>query len=69
MDIRKKICDKHISYIKYSISDYTAKEVLCDIRHMLDSLGIEQPLADVELVDDPSIHCVNCNNISNSERI
>lgn len=60
MGIRKKICDRHISYKKYSISAYTAKEVLCDIRHMLDILGIEQPLADVELVDDPSVHCARC---------
>ena len=47
------------SYQKYCISAQTAKEVLHYIRHLLDSLCIEQPIADVELVDDPSIHCVN----------
>lgn len=57
MGIHKKISSRHPSHKKYSISAYTAKEALRDIRHLLDSLGIEQPLADVELVDDPSIQC------------
>lgn len=58
MGIHKKISNRHLSYKKYSISAYTAKKALHDIRHLLYSLGIEQPLVDVELVDDPSIHCV-----------
>ena len=50
---------------KYSISSQTAKEALHDIRQLLDSLGIEQPMVDVELVDDPLIQCVNyCDSLS-----
>lgn len=59
MGIHKKISSRHIPYKNYSISACTAKEVLYDIRKLLDSLNIEQPPADVELVDDPSIQCAN----------
>ncbi len=60
MGIHKKISNRCPFYKKYSISAYTSKEVLRDIRHFLDSLGVEQPLVDVKLVDDPSIQCANC---------
>ncbi len=36
------------------------KEALHDIRYLLYGLGIEQPIVDVELVDDASIQCANC---------
>lgn len=60
MGIYKEISSRRLSNKRYSISAYTAKEVLQDIRYLLDSLGIEQPVVDVELVDDPSIQCANC---------
>ena len=56
--IHKEIKNGLPSHKRYSFSAQTAKEVLHDIQHLLDSLGIEQPMVDVELVDDPSIHCV-----------
>ena len=59
MGIHKEISNRFPSHKKYAISAQTAKEVLHDIRHLLDYLGIEQPMVEVELVDDPSIHCVN----------
>lgn len=59
MGIHKEIGNRRLSGKKYSFSACTAKEALHDIRHLLDSLGIDQPLAEVELVDDPSIQCVN----------
>ena len=59
MGIHTEISNRPLSHKKYSISVQTAKEALHDIRYLLDSLGIEQPMVDVELVDDPSIHCVN----------
>lgn len=57
MGIHKEINDRLPSHKEYSISAQTAKEALHDIRQLLDSLGIEQPMTDIELVDDPSIHC------------
>lgn len=60
MGIDKEIGNQSLAHKKYPISADTAKEALHDIRHLLDSLGIEQPLVDVELVDDPSIQCANC---------
>lgn len=60
MGIHKKISNRRPFYKKYSISAYTSKEALRDIQHFLDSLGVEQPLVDVKLVDDPSIQCANC---------
>ena len=60
MGIHKKISNRCPFYKKYSISAYTSKEALRDIQHFLDSLGVEQPLVDVKLVDDPSIQCANC---------
>ena len=59
MGIHKEINDRLPFHKKYSISAQTAKEVLHDIRQLLDNLGIEQPRVNIELVDDPSIHCVN----------
>lgn len=61
MGIHKKISSGHLSYKKYSNSAYTAKEVLYDIRNLLDSLGIEQPLVDIQLVYNPFIQCANGN--------
>ena len=58
MGIHREINYRCLSHKKYSISAQTAKEVLHDIRNLLDSLGIEQPMTDIELVDDPSIQCV-----------
>lgn len=58
MGIHKKISNHTFSHKEYSISTETAKEVLEDLRHTLNHLGIEQPLADIKLVDDPTIHCV-----------
>lgn len=57
MGVHKRMNHRNPAYKEYSISAYTAKEVLLDIRYLLDSLGIEQPLADVELVDNPSFQC------------
>lgn len=59
MGIHKEIGNQSLAYRKYSISADTAKEALHDIRHLLDSFGIEQPPVEVELVDDPSIQCTN----------
>ena len=59
MGIHKEINNGFLLHKKYSISSQTAKEALHDIRKLLDSLGIEQPMADVELVDDPLIQCAN----------
>ena len=36
-------------------------EQLYDIRNLLDSLGFEQPLADIQLVDNSFIQCANFN--------
>lgn len=58
MGIHKEINKSLFSHKKYSISAETAKEVLNDLQHLLDNLGIEQPIVELELVDDPSIHCV-----------
>ncbi len=46
-------------YKKYLISSNTAKEVLADIHYLLNSLGIEQPRVDIELVDNPAIQCAD----------
>lgn len=43
---------------KYSISSATAKEVLNDLRHLLPALGIQPPMAEIELTEDPSVHCL-----------
>ena len=56
--IHKEINNRLPSHKEYSISAQTAKEALHDIRQLLDGLGIEQPMTDIELVDDPSIQCV-----------
>lgn len=58
MGIHKEINNSLFSHKKYSISVETAKEVLNDLQHLLNNLGIEQPIVELELVDDPSIHCV-----------
>lgn len=60
MGIRKEIGNQSLTNKKYQISADTAKEALHDIRYLLYGLGIEQPLVDIELVDDPSIQCANC---------
>ena len=58
MGIHKEINNRLPSHMEYSIFAQTAKEALHDIRQLFDGLGIEQPMTDIELVDDPSIHCV-----------
>lgn len=65
MGIHKKLAGRVSPIKKYSISSDTAKEALHDIRYLLDGLGIEQPLVDIELVDDPSIQCANYMDSSN----
>ena len=42
---------------EYTISAQTAQEVLCDVRQFLNGMGIEQPEAEVKLVDDPMVQC------------
>ena len=59
MGIHTKIGAHSPAGKKYSISADTAREALHDIRCLLDGLGIEQPLVDVQLVDDPSIQCAD----------
>lgn len=57
MGIRKEINHSICPYREYVISAETAKEVLSDLQHLLNRLGVEQPVVDMELVDDPSIQC------------
>ena len=58
MGVHKEINNRPHAHKKYSISAQTAKKVLHDIWQLLDGLSIDQPMTDVELVDDPSIQCV-----------
>ena len=55
--IHKKIGSQTLPHKSYSISADTAKEVLDDIRNLLDSFGIAQPPVELKLVDDPSMQC------------
>lgn len=55
MGIHEEIHNSKCAYKEYFISAETAKEVLNDLQHFLHHLGIEQPVVDIELVDDPSI--------------
>ena len=64
MGIHKEICDRCPLHKNYAISAQTAKEALNDIRQLLDRLGIEQPMVEIELVDDPSMHCVRSSKLS-----
>lgn len=57
MGIHKEINNSKYAYKEYFISAETAKEVLHDLQHFLNHLGIEQPVVDIELVDDPSTQC------------
>lgn len=57
MGIHKEINNSLFPYKEYFISAETAKEVLNDLQHLLDNLGIEYPVVDIELVDDPSTQC------------
>lgn len=59
MGTHKEINLAAVPYKKYSVSAETAKEVLNDLRHFLDVLGVDQPAADVELVDDPTTQCMS----------
>ena len=61
MGIHKEINNSTFFYKEYFISAETAKEVLNDLRHLLNSMGIEQPAVEIELVDDPTIQCVRYN--------
>lgn len=58
MGIHQEIKHSTFSHKDYSISAETAKEVLNDLRKLLERLGIKQPGAAIELVDDPAMHCV-----------
>ena len=60
MGIHKEIGSQSLAYKKYPISADTAKEALNDIRNLIDRLGIEQPLVNLEFVDDPSIQRIDC---------
>ena len=51
--------DQKFVYKKYLISSDTTREVVEDVRHLLDGLGIEQPLVEVKLVDNPTIQCAD----------
>lgn len=57
MGIHKEINNSKYAYKEYFISAETAKEVLNDLQYFLNHLGIEQPVIDIELVDDPSMQC------------
>lgn len=57
MGIQKEINNSKYAYKEYFISVETAKEVLNDLQHFLNHLGIEQPVVDIELADVPSIQC------------
>lgn len=59
MGIHKKIGNQRFVYKRYLISSATAKEVLNDVRYLLDRLGVEQPLVDVELVENPAVQCAD----------
>lgn len=61
MGIHNEINNNPFPHKEYSVSAKTAKEVLNDLRRLLSHLDIEQPMVDIELVDDPSIHCVKYN--------
>ena len=58
MGIHTEIKPVTCSYKKYPVSAETAKEVLNDLRRILNALGIEQPETDIELVDDPWVQCM-----------
>ena len=58
MGIKREIKECIFSYKEYVVSSEMATEVLCDIRMMLKKMNIEQPAVNIELVDDPSVHCV-----------
>lgn len=45
-------------YKKYTISIETAQTVIDDLQQFLDDLGLDHPKVNLELVDDPSIHCM-----------
>lgn len=57
MVIHAEIHGDILPFKEYSVSAQTAEEVLRDAQQLLDNLGIEQPVADVALVDDPSVQC------------
>ena len=42
---------------EYMISAQTAREVLGGVRQLLDEMWIDQPEAEVVLVDDPTVQC------------
>ena len=58
MGIKREIKECIFPYKEYVVSSEMATEVLCDIRMMLKKMNIEQPAVNIELVDDPSVHCV-----------
>lgn len=67
MGIHEEINSVTCPHKKYPVAAETAKEVLNDLRHFLDALGIEQPEADVELIDDPWVQCMRIKDPDGSE--
>lgn len=57
MGIHNDINHGRCPYKEYFVSAETAKEVLNDLQHLLNNMGIEQPVVDMILVDDPTIQC------------
>lgn len=55
MGVHKEIHPISFPHKEYAVSAETAKEVLHDLRRLLDGLGVEQPAADIELMDDPAV--------------
>lgn len=67
MGIHEEINSVTCPHKKYFVTAETAKEVLNDLRRFLDALGIEQPEADVELIDDPWVQCMRIKGPDGSE--
>lgn len=59
MGIDTEIRYDTVRYKAYEISAVTAKEVLKDVQKILNDMGIEQPMTQIELVDDPFLQCAN----------
>ncbi len=58
MGVCREIKESPLSPKEYPISAQSSKEVLKSLRQLLFCLGIEQPDVRIELVKDPSVHCV-----------
>ncbi len=58
MGIFQEVKGSLFSVEKYPVSAASSKNVLQSLRQLLCSLEIEQPDVELELVEDPSVHCV-----------